>query len=60
MPLTGYEQDMWRAARTLAEQAVDQTKAAERQNELAARRNEALERIAVALERIAEHRQPRL
>ncbi len=60
MALTGYQQDMWKAAQTLVLQVLEQTKAAERRNELAARRNEALERIAVALERIAEHRQPRL
>ncbi len=57
---TGYEQDMWKAMRTLAQQSLEQTKAAERRNDLLETQNRLLERIATVLERMLERRVPRL
>ncbi len=57
---TGYEQDMWKAVRTLAQQSLEQSKAAERRNDLLETQNHLLERIATALERMLERGVPRL
>ncbi len=57
---TGYEQDMWKAVRTLAQQSLEQSKAMERRNDLLEVQNRLLERIATALERFLERGVPRL
>ncbi len=57
---TGYEQDMWKAVRVLAEQSLEQTKATEQRNRLLQDQNKLLERIAVAVERLVERGMPRL
>ncbi len=57
---TGYEQDLWKAVRVLAEQSLEQTKAMERRNDLLETQNRLLERIATVLERLLERGVPRL
>ncbi len=57
---TGYEQDLWKAVRVLAEQSLEQTKAMECRNDLLETQNRLLERIATVLERLLERRVPRL
>ncbi len=57
---TGYEQDLWKAVRVLAEQSLEQTKATERRNDLLEVQNRLLERIATVLERLLERGVPRL
>ncbi len=57
---TGYDRDNWKAVRVLAEQSLEQTKAAERRNDLLETQNRLLERIATVLERMLERRVPRL
>ncbi len=57
---TGYDRDNWRALQVVAEQSLEQTKAAERRNDLLEVQNRLLERIATVLELMLERRVPRL
>ncbi len=57
---TGYEQDMWKAVRTLAQQSLEQTKAAERRNDLLEQQNKLLTEIVQLLQAIRGEGKPRL